>query len=312
LYRQSVILARESGVEISRATLDDWVMRVGEMLQPLVRVMGRELVQGNDLQADETPVAVQMEGCRGKHHQAYLWQYGRPGGATVFDFRMGRDRAGPKYFLQNFHGRLQTDAYAAYDKVGGSGMIHVGCWTHARRGFANVVKLNPGDPVASPIVARINELFAVDTEAQQQGLSVEERDRLRQQRAPGLLDKIKGSIEAAKLGALPGGALENACQYALTIWPRLTRFLEHPEVELSNNLIENSMRPIALGRKNWIHIGSPEAGPKVAAILSVIETCRRLKISVRDYLASVLPGLAGTRLQRLAALIPTAWFSQQQ
>ena len=313
LYRQSVILARESGIEISRATLDDWVMRVGEMLQPLVGVMGRELVQGNYLQADETPVAVQMqEGRRGKHHQAYLWQYGRPGGATVFDFRMGRDRAGPKYFLQNFHGRLQTDAYAAYDKVGGSGMIHVACWTHARRGFANVVKLNPGDPVASPIVARINELFAVDAEAQQQGLSVEERHRLRQQKVPGLLEKIKASIQAAKLGALPGGALDNACQYALTIWPRLTRFLEHPEVELSNNLIENSMRPIAVGRKNWIHIGSPEAGPKVAAILSVIESSRRLKISVRNYLASVLPGLAGTRLQRLATLTPTAWLSQQQ
>src|SRR5262249_24789784 len=106
----------------------------------------------------------------------------------------------------------------------------------------------------------------------------------------------------AKLGALPGGALENARQYALTIWPRLTRFLEHPEVELSNNLIENSMRPIALGRKNWIHIWSPEAGSKVAAILSVIETCRRLKISARDYLSSLLPGLASMRLHRLAAL----------
>ena len=312
LYRQSVILDRESGVDISRATLDGWVMQVGEVLRPLVGVMGRQLVQGSYLQADETPVEVQMHDRRGKNHQAYLWQYGRPGGETVFDFRLGRGRAGPKYFLQDFHGLLQTDGYAAYDKVGAWGMVHAACWAHCRRGFANVVKLNPGDPAASPIVVKINALFAVDAEAREQGLSVEARHDLRQQKAPALLEKIKAAIEAAKLGALPGGALEKACQYALGLWPRLTRFLAYPELELSNNMIENSMRPIALGRKNWIHIGSPEAGPKVAAILSVIETCRRLKISIRDYLAGVLPGLANVRVQRLPALTPTAWAAQRQ
>ena len=312
LYRQSVILDREAGVDISRATLDGWVLQVGEMLRPLVAVMGRELVQGSYLQADETPVDVQMHDGRGKNHKAFLWQYGRPGGMTVFDFRLGRDRAGPKQFLENFHGILQTDAYQAYDKVGGRGMVHAGCWTHARRGFANVVKLNPGDPVATPIVAKINELFAVDAEAREQGLSVEARHRLRQQKVPELLEKIKAAIEAAKPGALPGGALENACGYAIGIWPRLICFLEYPELELSNNLAENSMRPVVLGRKNWIHIGSPQAGSKVAAILSVIETCRRLKVSARDYLSAVLPGLANTRMQRLPALTPTAWAAQRQ
>ena len=261
---------------------------------------------------DETPVDVQMHDGRGKNHKAFLWQYGRPGGGTVFDFRLGRDRAGPKQFLKNFHGILQTDAYQAYDKVGGEGMVHAGCWTHARRGFANVLKLNPGDPVATPIVDKISALFAVDAEAREQGLSVEARHRLRQQKAPELLEKIKAAIEAAKPGALPGGALENACQYAIGIWPRLICFLEYPELELSNNLAENSMRPVVLGRKNWIHIGSPQAGSKVAAILSVIETCRRLKVSARDYLSAVLPGLANTRLQRLPDLTPTAWTAQHE
>ena len=312
LYRQNVILNREAGVDISRATLDGWVMQVGEMLRPLVAVMGRELVQGGYLQADETPVPVQMRDGRGKNHKAFLWQYGRPGGETVFEFRLGRDRAGPKEFLKNFHGILQTDAYQAYDKVGGAGMVHAGCWSHARRGFANVVKLNPGDPVATPIVAKINALFAVDAEAREQGLSVEARHQLRQQKAPTLLEKIKAAIEAAKPGALPGGALENACEYAIGNWSRLICFLEHPELELSNNLAENSMRPVVLGRKNWIHIGSPQAGPKVAAILSVIETCRRLKVSARDYLSTVLPGLAETRLQCLPDLTPTAWAAQHQ
>lgn len=312
LYRQSVILDRESGVDISRATLDGWVLQVGELLRPLVGVMGRQLVRGSYLQADETPVDVQMHDGRGRNRQAYLWQYGRPGGETVFDFRLGRDRAGPKYFLQDFHGVLQTDGYAAYDKVGASGMVHAACWAHCRRGFAQVVKLNPNDTAARTIVARINELFALDAEAREQELSVEARHHLRQQKAPALLQKIKAAIDAAGPGALPGGALENACQYAVGLWPRLNRFLEYPELELSNNVIENSMRPIALGRKNWIHIGSPEAGPKIAAILSVIETCRRLKISARDYLLAVLPGLADVRVCRLPALTPTAWAAQRQ
>ena len=100
--------------------------------------------------------------------------------------------------------------------------------------------------------------------------------------------------------------------YTLALWPKLTRFLEHPVVELSNNLAENSMRPVALGRKNWIHVGSPQAGPKVAAILSIVESCRRLKIPVRDYLGAVLPGLANTSIQRLAELTPAAWAARNQ
>ena len=138
------------------------------------------------------------------------------------------------------------------------------------------------------------------------------RHQLRQERAPALLDKIKAEIQAAQAGALPGGALEKACKYTLGLWPRLTRFLDYPDLELSNNLAENSMRPIALGRKNWIHIGSPQAGPKVGAILSIIETCRRMKIAVRDYLAAVLPGMADVSIQRLADLTPSAWAARNQ
>ena len=102
-------------------------------------------------------------------------------------------------------------------------------------------------------------------------------------------------------------ALSKACQYTLALWKKLTRFLEYPELELGTNLAENSMRPVALGRKNWLHIGSPQAGPKIAAILSVVESCRRLKLSVRDYLAAVLPGLADRPIQHLSDLTPAAW-----
>ena len=242
--------------------------------------------------------------------QADGGQYGRPGATVVFDFRLGRGRDGPKQFLGQFEGLLQTDGYAAYDQIGGPRMVHAACWSHAERYFSEAVQLNPQDPMATAIVARIDELFAIDGEARCQGLNVEARHALRQQQSRPLLGEIRKQIEAARSMALPGGALAKACNYTLTLWDKLTRFLEYPELELSNNLAENSMRPVALGRRNWIHIGSAQAGPKIAAILSVVESCRRLKFPVRDYLAAVLPGLADCPIQRLSQLTPTAWATQ--
>jgi transposase len=147
-----MILERDLGLEISRATLDGWVLKVGELLIPMVAAMRRELISGSDIQADETPVDVQTREGRGKNHQACLWQYSRPRGSVVFDFRLGRGRDGPKRFLGQFEGILQTDGYAAYEQIGGPGMVHAACWAHARRQFFEAVQLNPRDPVATPWV----------------------------------------------------------------------------------------------------------------------------------------------------------------
>src|ERR1039457_3534549 len=152
LHRQSVILERDIGLEISRSTMDGWVLKVGELLIPMVAAMRRELIGGTYIQADETPVDVQMHEGRGKNHQAYFWQYSRPGGTVVFDFRLGRGRDGPKQFLGQFEGLLQTDGYAAYDQIGGPKIVHAGCWSHAERYFSEAVQLNPEDRVATHIV----------------------------------------------------------------------------------------------------------------------------------------------------------------
>jgi transposase len=312
LYRQSAILEREAGVEIGRATLDGWVMRVGELLIPLVGVMRRELLGGNYIQADETPVDVQLHDGRGQNHQAYLWQYSQPGGGVVFDFCLGRGREGPKDFLGQFAGILQTDGYAAYDRVGGPKLVHAGCWAHARRKYFDAVQLNPNDAVATRIVKLIDELFGIDALAREEKLDHAARHILRLERARPLVEIIRGEVEAARDASLPSSALGKAAHYTLSQWKKLTRFLEHAELELSNNLAENSMRPVALGRKNWIHVGSQKAGPKVAAILSIVESCRRMKIPIRDYLAAVLPGIADVSIQRLAALTPAAWAARQQ
>ena len=157
----------------------------------------------------------------------------------------------------------------------------------------------------------MDALFAIDAAAREGGLTQEARHELRLQKAPPLLGPLKAGIEAARAGALPQSALAKACTYTLTLWGRLTRFLDHPEIELSNNAAEHSMRPVALGRKNWIHLGSKEAGPRVANILSVIETGRRLGLPVREYLAAVRPGLADFPVQRVAELTPRAWAARK-
>jgi hypothetical protein len=263
------------------------------------------------MQADETPVGVQMHDRRGRNHPAHLWQYGSPGGAVVLDFRMSRRREGAKEFLQQYSGLLQTDGYAGYEGVGGVGIVHAACWAHARRKLVESVRLNASDEAAVRLLRLVNDLFVIDVEAREAKADLAVRDALRQEKARPLLAQIKMQMEDARAKALPKSSLGKACRYTLKLWDKLTCFLDHPALELSNNLAENSMRPVALGRRNWIHLGDESAGPKVTAILSVVESCRRLTLPVRQYLKSVLPGLADVSIQRVPELTPTAWARQR-
>ena len=307
LYRQAAILEREAGLEIGRATLDGWVMRVGELLEPVVAAMRKDLLRGSYLQADETIVPVQMHDKRGADHQAYLWQYGKPGGETVFDFCMGRGREGPQKFLGLWEGILQTDGYQAYQNIGGPKLVHVGCWAHARRKFVDAVKVHRDDARAVQMVLRMDALFLVDRHAREKQMTAEERLAARRELAEVWANEIRR--ECAKLAAtvLPKSALGQAVSYTLNMWPKLRRCFDYGEVELSNNLAENSMRPVALGRKNWLHVGSAKAGPRVAAIISIVESCRRLSVPLKDYLLNVLPGLDRRKLSEVALLTPSRW-----
>jgi len=307
LYRQAVILEREAGLEIGRATLDGWVMRVGELLEPVVSAMRQDLLRGSYLQADETIVPVQMHDKRGADHQAYLWQYGIPGGEMVFDFCMGRGREGPQKFLGQWEGILQTDGYQAYENIGGPKLVHVGCWAHARRKFVDAVKVNRDDAAAIQMVMRMDALFLVDRDARKRQMTAEERLASRREHAESWAQEIRDECGKLSATVLPKSALGKAVGYTLNMWPKLRRCFDYAEVELSNNLAENSMRPVALGRKNWLHVGSAKAGPKVASILSVVESCRRIGVPVKEYLLEVLPGLDDRKVSDLAQLTPSRW-----
>ena len=307
LYRQQTAMRRDAGVEIALSTIDDAVMRVGELLIPIAAAMKRGLLEGSYIQADETPVGVQTHDKRGKNHQAYMWQYSSPGKGVVYDFRMGREREGPKQFLGDFNGILQTDGYAAYDRVGGPKMVHAGCLAHARRKYVDAVKVDPKDQDSASIVAIMDELFAIDRQAREKKMDHAARHALRMEQAPPLLEQLRAESLSLQKKALPKSIAGQAANYTLSLWSKLTLFLKYPELELSNNLAENSMRPIAIGRRNWLHLGSKQAGPKIAAIFSVVESCRRLAIPIRSYLADTLPGLGDQSIKTIAELTPEAY-----
>ena len=248
LYRQEMILAREAGVTIGRNTMDGWVMQVGEMLLPVREAMRRDLLASPYLQADETTVAVQTAERTGKNHQAYWWQFGQPGGEVVFAFAMGRGRDVPAQFLGNWAGKLQTDGYIGYEQTGGPQLTHYGCWAHARRYYVDAVKVNPDDTEAKNMVLRIDALFLIDREAARLGLAAAERQAFRQEQAPEWLHEIQKAARSAVRRVLPRSKLGEALNYTLNQWEKLARCVEDGEVELSNNLAENSMRPWALGR----------------------------------------------------------------
>jgi len=310
VYRQCAALAEEFDIELSRKTVTDAILAAGELLRPVVRSQRLELLAGGYIQADETPVPCQTGEKTGRNHKAFLWEYGRPGGIVVFDFRMGRSREGPLEFLRGFRGKLQSDGYDAYDKLG-EGIVYVGCMAHARRGFVEAAKLAPLDPLPVEVMGRFAKLYGVEKEAREAGLGPEARLALRQAKSVPLMTELKQRLQEIRLQILPGNKLPQACDYALGQWSRLEEYLKDGLLEIDNNWCEGAIRPLALGRKNWLHVGSPEAGPKIAAIASIVETCRRLDINLRAYLRDVLPKLGTWPNTRVGELTPTAWKAAQ-
>jgi transposase len=310
VYRQCAMLAENHGIELSRKTLTDAILAAGSLLEAVVKAQAKELLCGGYIQADETTVPCQTNEKTGRNHRAYIWEFSRPGGPVVFEFHMGRGRDGPKEFLKGFKGKLQSDGYGAYAKLG-EGIIYVGCLTHARRGFVDASKAKPNDPLPQEVVKLFAPLYAVEQEARAAGVNFEARKTLRQAKSSPLMAALKERITQIRQQIPPGGKLAQACDYTLKQWPRLEEYLNDGQVEIDNNWCEGAIRPLTLGRKNWLHIGSEQAGPKVAAIASIVETCRRLDINLRAYLSDVLPKLGQWPINRVAELTPTAWKTAQ-
>jgi transposase len=306
VFRLCESIFRNAGVDLSRQTMCSVLGKSGDLLQPVTKVLRADLLAEGYVQADETRFGVQTREKPGRNHTAQIWQYSRPGGPVVFDFQMSRGRAGPEEFLEGFRGHLQCDGYVVYKDLG-PGITYCGCLAHVRRKFVEAARLAPQDPAPREIVELMGAIYAVEAEARDANAKHAQRLELRQARSRPLMDELHRLIVAARTVVLPKSVLGRACAYALGQWTRLEVFLGNGQIEPDNNWAENAIRPVVLGRKNFLHIGSEWAGPRLAALWTVYGTCQRLGINPKDYLRSVLPRLGDWPVSRVGELSPLVW-----
>jgi transposase len=306
LYRQQQQFLR-LGVNFARQTLCDWVEKGADWLQAIVRQMSRELLAGDYLQVDETPVRVMDPEVKGKCATGWLWVKGVPGGDVVFEFYPGRGQEYARQLIGDFKGHLQRDGYSAYGAVARTdpGIIPVGCWGHARRKFVEAAELECSQ--AMEVVSQIRKLYLIERHARDECLNPEQRWKLRQELARPILEALLPGLEAMRPKHLPQSPLGKAIRYALGEWQPLTRYLEDGQLEIDNNLTENAIRPSAVGKKNWLFIGHPEAGWRSAVIYSVIVSCRRRGIDPWEYLSDVLQRLPAMKQSEISSLLPARW-----
>lgn len=306
LYRQQQQFER-LGVNFPRQTLCDWVEAGALWLQPVVREMKRELLAGDYLQVDETPVRVMDPEVKGKCATGYLWVAGRPDADVIFEFHPGRGKEYAQELTGDFEGYLQRDGYGVYGALarGRPGLIPVGCWAHARRKFVEALEERP-EP-AGQIVTELRKLYLIERRARDEALLPEQRMAVRAAVSAPILAALKPRLEALRPGCLPQSPLGKAIHYALAEWEALQRFLQDGRLEIDNNLTENAIRPSAVGKKNWLFIGHPEAGWRSAVIYSVIVSCRRRGIDPWTYLRDVLSRLPGMKQSEVPSLLPRCW-----
>jgi transposase len=305
LNRQEKRFARE-GVRLPRRTLCDWIIGVHPLLQRVVDEMKKDVLGGGYIQVDETPVPMRDPDKPSGITKGYLFEYSRPGGPVIFEFQAGRSRAGPVAFLNDFNGVLQHDGYSAYDAFGPP-IVHMACMAHVRRKFHEAEKA--GDQRPRRVLLLIQGLYRIERRLREKGASPEDRLKMRQKRSVKRMGWLRKRIVKLSHAALPESALGKACAYALGQWSRMETFLNDGRVEIDNNWCENGIRPITLGRKNWLFIGAEHAGPYSAVCMSLMETCRRLGISPFDYLRDILTRLPDHSAHKVAELTPANWLA---
>jgi len=306
LYRQDGIFARE-GVSIPRATQASWLMQVYESIDPLEAVLRRAVLESDVLFTDDTPVPLQVKG-NGKVKKARLWVYVRGGTGpplVVYDFSRDRSKGRPLEFLNNYKGYIHADAYSGYDELfRKEGIIEVACWAHARRKFDEAAASRPRE--ATDILARIARLYhTVETPAAD--MTPDERFCLRQERAKPIITEIFERLTEMRKQTIPSEPLRKAVDYALNQQEALCRYLEDGRLRPDNNRAENAIRPIAVGRKNWLFVGSERGGRAAALFMSLIQSCKNCDINPWEYLDDMLRRIMGHPVTRLRELLPDQW-----
>ena len=318
LYRQEQILRSRHGIELSRKTMCDWVRVVAEWLKPIYNHIREELRASAYLQVDETPVRYCL-GEGGGSSRGYLWLFLHPGGDVLYEWYTSRAATCLDAMLSDFSGTVQCDGYRAYTSYASKRMALVtakqsdkpielsACWAHARRKFNEALEECPGQ--ARWIMHQIGLMYRTERDLRGQG--PERRQATRASETGMVLARLENVLKRKLTKHLPQSAMGKAISYALSLWPQLLRFRDDGHLEIDNNLVENAVRPTALGKKNWMFIGHPEAGERSAIIYTLLQCCKRRGINSQEYLHDVLTRIPAMTNQQTHSLTPAKWLAER-
>ena len=308
IYRQVKRYLRD-GVKLSASTISGWLDATADLLQPLGQELIKVVFSGDYVQADETPLPVLNGETKGAAHTGYLWAYHSPPDQLIFyDFQPGRGKEGPIHLLKDYTGYLQTDGYGVYEHaaIGGrTDIILMHCMAHARRYFEKA--LDNDKQRAEHFLTEVQKLYAIERRAREANLSVDKILSLRQQEALPLLEALKRWLQDNYTQVLPKSKIGKAIAYSLPRWDRLSLYTTDGRLQLDNNNIENAMRPIALGRKNFLFAGSNEGGKRLALFYSLLASCKKQQVNPWEYLKDILERMPRTRTSQLRDMLPDKW-----
>ncbi len=303
LYRQLQRYAR-MGVKLNDSTFSQWVQSTCRLLEPLYDELKKQVLNEHYLQADETPIKVLDPLKPGTTHRGYYWVYHSPQKRLVFfDYREGRGREGPTEILKDFTGFLQTDGYGVYDDFDKKDNItQLNCWAHARRMFDEAI--NNDKERSEFVLLKIQQLYQLERKAKEEFFTNEQRYILRQEHALPVLNELEQWLKENIMRATPKSLIGKAIAYTLSRWDKLCLYAKHGELEIDNNLVENAIRPVALGRKNYLFAGSHQAAHRAGMIYSLLASCKHNNIDPNAWLKNILQILPDYKANQLHLLLP--------
>jgi transposase len=307
LHRQ-IDKSRRLGVNIPASTASDWLIKGWRHLIPLWELLKLLVLEQKYLQVDETPLKVLDRDHKNGIHQGYLWLYHAPIEKLVlYDYRKGRDASGPKEMFEHYFGILQTDGYGVYESLFGEhdDIMLVYCMAHARRKFVDALKYDKER--ATYVLAKMQILYALEEKMRDEENSWEERTKIRKEKASPVLEEIKEWMHEQLPQALPKSPLGIALAYTLPRWQGLSAYALHGQLEIDNNLAENAIRPIAIGRKNYLFAGSHQAAEMTAAMYSFMATCKKNRVDEFEWLKDVFERVQTIKHKDLYQLLPNNW-----
>ena len=300
------------GAVIARQQMVQWVEKVAHLLLAIYWLIGEDLTAGDYLQIDESPVKVLDPEVKGKAAQGYLWFYSRPGGYVFLEFHQSRGRDAPRERLRSFRGTMQTDGYELYDALRKEQphlLKRIGCTSHARRKFYKALLESCSQ--ALWFIGQMRQLYQLERELKD--CSHQERRKGRLQKAPALWLAMKRRAEVIRADprVLPKSTLGNVVRYLLNEYTALVGYLRDGRFEIDSNLVENDVRPSAVGKRRWLFIGHPDAGWRSAVIYTIIQSCRRYGLNPQEYLTDVLQRLPSMTTSQVRELLPANWKPRQ-